>query len=266
MAALCLLPFAIQDLLRGYYLLGGTVSLVILLMVSNALIFWRHRRLLMPAPLLLLLVIATTYLAIYREGIHGVYWAYPVVIAFHFLMQPNLAIGLSVVFIVGIIPLAGTQLGWAETLRIVLTLSVSSAFTGIFAAIVLRQQQTLQRLTITDPLTQTFNRRHLHHCLETALAQQARYGITTSLVLFDIDHFKQINDRFGHQMGDLALQRLSQQVRQRLRRTDTIFRFGGEEFVILLPATTLNEARQMAEDLTRQIAQTSILRSPAGDR
>jgi len=258
-AALFLAPFAIEDLLLGNVLLGGTVGFLVLLMGLNALIFWRYRRLLIPAPLVLMLVIGTTYLAIHREGLHGVYWAYPVVIAFHFLMQPRLAIGFSVGFIAGLIPLARAQLGWSETLRIVLTLVVSSTFTGMFSAIVLRQQRVLQQLIITDPLTQAFNRRHLHHCLETALAQQRRYGITTSLVLFDIDHFKQVNDRFGHQSGDLVLQRLSQQIRQRLRRTDALFRFGGEEFVLLLPATTLHQARQMAEDLTRQIAQTPIL-------
>ncbi|MCB1796655.1 MAG: PAS domain S-box protein, partial [Candidatus Competibacteraceae bacterium] len=96
----------------------------------------------------------------------------------------------------------------------------------------------LQRLATTDPLTGLFNRRYLLAALETETERARRHGRSLALILFDLDHFKQINDTCGHDQGDRVLQATVAQVRGRLRRSDVFARWGGEEFLILTPETT----------------------------
>lgn len=107
----------------------------------------------------------------------------------------------------------------------------------------------LRRLATTDPLTGAFNRRHLLTVLESEIERARRHGRSLALILFDLDHFKQINDTRGHDQGDRVLQAVAAQVRGRLRRSDVFTRWGGEEFLILAPETTGADAVALAETL-----------------
>jgi diguanylate cyclase (GGDEF)-like protein len=108
----------------------------------------------------------------------------------------------------------------------------------------------VHRLAITDPLiTDVFNRRHLLVLGNQALDQAQRYHHPLAAIFLDIDHFKQINDTYGHAVGDEALRKLAGQMRADLRSTDILGRYGGEEFVALMPETDLQMACQSAERL-----------------
>ena len=109
--------------------------------------------------------------------------------------------------------------------------------------------RALERQAITDPLTGTFNRRHMHDALVTAVERSRRSGDHASLLLIDIDRFKALNDASGHGEGDRVLQRTAALVGQRLRRIDALFRLGGDEFVVLLSGAWLSDARAVAEQL-----------------
>jgi diguanylate cyclase (GGDEF)-like protein len=105
----------------------------------------------------------------------------------------------------------------------------------------------------TDPLTGLYNRLKFDEALASEMARARRYGTPLTLVLYDVDHFKQVNDRYGHQVGDNALVRLSQIVSMQIRNTDLLARWGGEEFVILAPGSDGEMARQAAEKLAAAI-------------
>jgi diguanylate cyclase (GGDEF)-like protein len=107
----------------------------------------------------------------------------------------------------------------------------------------------VHRLAITDPLTDVFNRRHLMELGNRTLNQAQRYQHSLAAIMLDIDHFKKINDTYGHTIGDEALRKLADQMRADSRSVDIVGRYGGEEFVILMPETTLQTARQIAERL-----------------
>jgi diguanylate cyclase (GGDEF)-like protein len=111
----------------------------------------------------------------------------------------------------------------------------------------------LHRLAITDPLTEVFNRRHLFVLSEQAFQQAQRYRHPLAALMIDLDHFKQINDRHGHAVGDQALRKLAASLQSNLRATDILGRYGGEEFVVLMPETDLATARQTAERLCANI-------------
>ena len=105
----------------------------------------------------------------------------------------------------------------------------------------------LQRDSVTDPLTGLFNRRSFDESLREEYARSGRYGQPLSLMLIDVDHFKTYNDNYGHQFGDDALRSVARVLRKSVRKTDRLCRYGGEEFVILMPATNAKEARVLAE-------------------
>jgi diguanylate cyclase (GGDEF)-like protein len=106
---------------------------------------------------------------------------------------------------------------------------------------------------IRDPLTSLFNRRHFEAILAAELNRTGRYGTSLSLLLIDVDHFKTVNDRFGHPVGDRVLAQLAQLMQRILRVGDTCARIGGEEFAALLPHTPAERAVQVAERLHRVV-------------
>ena len=112
---------------------------------------------------------------------------------------------------------------------------------------------------LTDPLTGAFNRRHLERSLSKTLDRRSRYGANASLIAVDIDRFKQVNDQLGHDGGDAILRDVVQAIRSRMRRVDDIFRTGGDEFVVLLPDTRLEDAKEIAETLRSLIAESEIV-------
>jgi len=97
-------------------------------------------------------------------------------------------------------------------------------------------------LTITDSLTSLYNRRYFQQALGREFARAKRYNLPLSIVMFDIDHFKKVNDLYGHQFGDKVISGIAKQIKDSIRRTDYICRYGGEEFVLILPETTSSNA------------------------
>ena len=119
-------------------------------------------------------------------------------------------------------------------------------------------EQKLQQLAITDELTGLKNRRYLLERLNAELVRMGRSGKPLAFIIFDLDHFKQVNDTFGHQAGDQALREIAAQVQEQCRANDILSRFGGEEFVVLLPDTDPAGVREIAERLRRTILSCRI--------
>lgn len=109
--------------------------------------------------------------------------------------------------------------------------------------------ETIYRMTINDGLTGTYNKRYLLETLEKEIPRARRYGRPLSLVMFDVDHFKKVNDSYGHLAGDFVLKELCNVARGRLRPDDVLARYGGEEFAILLPETGCAGAIEIAEQI-----------------
>ena len=116
-----------------------------------------------------------------------------------------------------------------------------------------QSNEMLTQLSNTDPLTQLFNRRYMIDMLEREIQRTIRKGAPLSLVMMDIDHFKQVNDCFGHQDGDLVLVTVAGLARKDLRSYDFAARYGGEEFVLTLPETNHEEAMHVAERLRQEV-------------
>lgn len=121
-------------------------------------------------------------------------------------------------------------------------------------AALLAANAELERLATTDPLTGLLNRRALQQRAEISLSCTKRYGTPYSVILFDLDHFKSINDEMGHEAGDTVLRAVSQRVLGALRDSDTLARWGGEEFLVLATQSGAEETSQLAERLRQLLA------------
>jgi diguanylate cyclase (GGDEF)-like protein/PAS domain S-box-containing protein len=116
-----------------------------------------------------------------------------------------------------------------------------------------RNEEELVRLATTDLLTGCHNRTHLHRVLEQEVDRSRRYGDPLSLIMYDLDRFKHINDTWGHDVGDQVLAHTAQVVREAIRRTDVLARWGGEEFMVLCPRTSREEALMLADRLLQAL-------------
>ncbi|HEY6529017.1 MAG TPA: GGDEF domain-containing protein [Cellvibrionaceae bacterium] len=118
--------------------------------------------------------------------------------------------------------------------------------------------QELTAQTRTDNLTQLFNQRHLMICLHQEIERTQRTQLPTSLFILDIDHFKQINDSYGHAIGDQALIHLAKLLKNAVRKLDIPCRQGGEEFAVILPSTPILVAKQIAERVRQALVENPL--------
>lgn len=121
-----------------------------------------------------------------------------------------------------------------------------------------KQKAALYQLSIIDHLTQIHNRPYIMKVFENAFATSKRYQQSFSCILLDIDDFKAVNDNYGHPMGDQVLKETAQLIAGQLRETDAVGRYGGEEFLIILPSTSVQEAEQVAEKIRTAVEKLTI--------
>jgi diguanylate cyclase (GGDEF)-like protein len=119
-------------------------------------------------------------------------------------------------------------------------------------------RREVEKLAITDPLTGLYNRRHLSDRIHDEFACMRRYPRSMSLALVDLDGFKQVNDRYGHEAGDRVLVTVAQRLRKGLRQVDIVARFGGDEFVVLLPETDSTQASMVSERILQNLMGSPI--------
>jgi diguanylate cyclase (GGDEF)-like protein len=126
-------------------------------------------------------------------------------------------------------------------------------YSGIIRDITKRKQleYELEKMATTDKLTGAFTRTKFHEIIKREMERAKRYGHPLSMIMFDIDHFKAVNDTHGHAVGDYVLQTLTQIVRQNLREIDYPIRWGGEEFIIIVPDTEVESAQVLAERIRK---------------
>lgn len=180
----------------------------------------------------------------------------------------NLLLGLICLFIAGY--LAYLVLFWGTATGLIDLVVPSVFFLGaIFVLLVcwlsfstgrsLKRIYLLEYETTIDSLTGAYNRRHFDRRLREVFSVSLRHRQALSLVMLDIDFFKQVNDELGHPVGDLVLKRLTEVLTRNVREGDVVCRYGGEEFAVILPQTDLESARVLAERLREQIQRTEII-------
>ena len=231
MAALLLLsPFAINNFAQGRNALGVGSAVIVTLLAFNAWCIKFRKRVPWTTTFLLApMIIVFLNMAFQRQGIVGALWCYPAVLSFYFMLEERQAWIMNLLLVGVAAPAALSVLEPALGLRVIVTILAVSVFSAASIRVINNQQRRLRDLAVTDSLTGLYNRTLLDSTLNRTLEQSFRSGSPTSLLLLDLDHFKSINDSYGHDVGDEVLAEVSVLLRSRLRASDQVFRMGGEE-------------------------------------
>ena len=249
-----LLPFSANNLYQGRLVSGFFSALVLFIFLIDALAIHKGKNPPIPTSLISIPIIVGIGVTVKDLGFVVAVWIYPAIILFYFIMPRKTANIISVITAVTVtlsayyyaIPIQLTSRILASSLLTIL-------FINILFSVINQLHDRLQKAAIIDELTGAYNRRHMNSMLNDAINYKKRYGTTYSLLSLDIDHFKLINDEYGHSVGDKVLVKFTDLLNGILRNVDIVFRVGGEEFNILLPEADQQQAVTVAEKIREKI-------------
>ena len=242
-------PFAIIRFLNGEYTIALLDSALVAGLGGLAWYLYKTHNVRVASISLALLAVTGLLLTNYMTGATQVYWIYPVLVGVFFLIERREALVLSLVAIAGMAPTLIDRYDSFALVSLLITISVTCSLAYAFATITRGQRDELMQLATKDPLTGVGNRRALQQKLQEAIAGKQRNDSHCSMLMLDLDHFKEVNDVHGHAKGDEILIRITELVGMRIRVTDSIYRIGGEEFVIVAEDLNLENAARLAEQL-----------------
>ena len=248
-AALGVLPFAIRRFMHGEWLAGIIdVVLIVGFLALGAHVF-RTRKVRLASVALSVLAVGGVLATVYLNGPQQVYWAFPALVGVFYLIRLREAVACALIMLFALIPPMLAADNPLETTTALITIVVTSFLAVAFSMITNRQRTQLLKLATKDPLTGAGNRRALDTKLRDVVNVFQRTGTPASLLMVDLDHFKTVNDLLGHAAGDQILKNVTEIINLRIRVTDSLYRIGGEEFVVVLEGADLEHAAHLAEQL-----------------
>lgn len=246
-------PIAGYRYLRGEYL-AAVLDAAIVLIVLLAVVYVHLRRSITAAAIVVgVLYTGGAALVSYINGPLYIFWLFPAVLANFFLLHPVLALVVNLIAVVLVIPVALQTSEPILTTGMVGSLLFSICMAFGFARLTERQSIALKTAATLDPLTGVGNRRLMDAEITRSMDKALRHPAPMSLIVLDVDKFKDINDQHGHKRGDRLLMDVANLLVSQTRNGDRVFRFGGEEFVVLAEQTSLEQASVAAEHLRKQI-------------
>ncbi len=247
--ALGVFPFAVLRYMQGQWATAIIDTIIVGGFLVLGVYVYRTRRVRVASVAISVLCISGVIATVYLNGPHQIYWAYPALMAVFYLIRPRVAAGMAafmgLALLPALLPLTDTHI----TTTIIITILVTSAFAFAFSLITNRQREELLHLATKDSLTGAGNRRALDSKLGELVHTFKRNDEPSSIILLDLDHFKNVNDVYGHAVGDQILKSLTEIINLRIRVTDSLYRIGGEEFVVVLDGQDLHRAAHLAEQL-----------------
>lgn len=260
--ALIVLPFSIYRFAQGQIGVAVIDALIVVAVSTVGIVAWLPGQTARAGILMAAVTTSSCLVVSLLFARHGLLWSYAVLTTNFLLTSRRMAMIANVIVfaILGSHPEV-----FANHVERVVFLSSGLLVTlcaYIFSLQSTRQRQALEHLAIHDPLTQAMNRRAFDLDLATTLQSHQISKSPCTLAIIDLDHFKAVNDNFGHEVGDELLVEMVRILRSHQRKQDRLYRFGGEEFILLMPDTGLHGAQRALDGLRAQVFQS--LRRPDG--
>ena len=251
---LVILPFAIYRFTQGELLIAGMDTAVAASLLACVAYAWHGDNLERAGLMLAIFASIGGVAAAMLLGRLGLLWMYPLLLANFLLISRGRALAISTLAI-GWLVIDGRMFDSdLHRLSFLATAAIVCAFAWIFAQRSARQRERLEALAEHDPLTGINNRRAMEQELLLAIESHQRNLGAYGLAMLDLDHFKRINDRYGHEAGDATLRAFTALVERSIRKLDRFFRIGGEEFVLLVPGANADGLAMICEHLRTHIA------------
>ncbi len=261
-AVLGITPFAIMRFWQGNLAAGIVDTTILLGIIATVVYAWRTGDTRRTGLVLAVIACGGAVAVGVVVGEPGLFWLYPCLVTSFFLTTPRIAVVLNVLAVISLMLHGEAFRSVVQMWSFSTTAVVVSACAYVFAYRNENQRNRLEHLATVDPLTGVKNRRSMDQELEVAAATAERNGLPYALVMLDLDHFKSINDEYGHSVGDNVLIEMVELLKQNTRRTDQLFRFGGEEFVLLLPGVDGVSLKAVMHNL--QQVMRKYLKHPGG--
>jgi len=226
--------------------------------VGNGLFTYKFGKAEITSVVFAILLVSAMLLGFLIKGTGQLQWSYPALVAIFFAVHPKIAAVFCTLCITLLAILSFPLMDTFAFTSYLVTICYTCFFAYVFANLTREQRRSLFRLATRDPLTDLRNRRAFDERIDEIIGL-IRDNHQTCLILFDIDHFKNINDQHGHSIGDKVLYELGQLVSQRMRRTDRFYRIGGEEFAIILINTNCNDAIEVTDDIRSLVAHAEFV-------
>lgn len=260
-AILGILPFSVIRFLEGN-IPAGIIDLSLVLGITIIVTYaLRSKNIRIASAVAAVFIVSGVVLISVTNGIDSFLWVYPVFASTFFLVKPIEAVAINTVAGAALVALSDV-FDTISVLSFIVTILMLLLSSFIYARNSEKQFNLLETLNTVDALTGAFNRRALSLDMEAALSKSERNGLQQLLVIFDLDYFKQVNDKHGHAVGDQVLQQLVKITKAIIRKYDKLYRFGGEEFVLLVCDLSLQQQQAFIDKL--QAAIKSQLKTPDG--
>ena len=262
LAAICLsgqIPYGIYRLSMGDWLIGGIDFFGAALCLTVIYQVIMHHRVWPFGALMSVAAISGVLLIVHNGESADAQFMYPVVMMSYFLLKPLRALLLTVIAVIGLGVILYQTLDLFVLSKLLISIMACSVFAFVFSSMRNRQSEHLVLLSTRDPLTGVLNRRSLDERLEQFVLQTKRQALEATLIILDLDSFKQTNDKYGHAYGDRALSRVASKIAQRIRATDQLFRYVGDEFVLFVTDVSLAQSLSLVEDLRDRVEATEAM-------
>ena len=245
-----IIPFAIYRFSTGNTAVGILDSCIVLITSLMVIMAIRTGRVEQAGKLLVIFNCLGVLITTHYTGFVGVFWMYAAILTNFYLSRSQIFAAVSNVVTILVLTFAIAEF---QLLAQLWTFLITSLLLTLLSAIVSSRNQaqknSLEKLAAIDPLTGAFNRRIMKQEMLLAVEEHSRKDTPMAAILMDLDHFKTFNDRFGHEIGDHILTNFSRMVLAMTRKNDKFFRYGGEEFLMLVKNSSLEEAKAIAEKI-----------------
>jgi diguanylate cyclase (GGDEF)-like protein len=253
------LPSSLFILFQGFRALAVSVLLMLAILGLNGFSRIRNKAPRLMLSLFVASLTFTTGLSLLERGVFGVFWTFPAILFISFLAFGRLARAYTAIYFIYVGSLMFVLLDVRIAARASIGLLMTVLFTNFFVDMIEKLHKKLITQSTVDPLTGALNRRQMDSILQEAIERKRRTHMPASLLVFDIDQFKSVNDTYGHAVGDHVLKELVSLVHSRARLLDRLFRQGGEEFMLFLPDTDCHGAAVLAEELRLLISEGDFI-------
>ncbi len=250
-----ILPFAIYRFWSGNTVAGFVDLGIVACIGATVLYVWRGGNVERAGIAVMLTTAIGGLLVVKLLGLAGLLWMYPILLANFLLVRREWALLIALLGIAAVIVDGSAFNSNLEKIMFLATASVTTLFSMVFASRTESQRHRLESLAAHDTLTGAGNRLSMEQALRGAVDGARKDDHATGIAMLDLDHFKRVNDKYGHEVGDRVLVHFASLVQQNIRGTDRLFRYGGEEFVVLLPGVDAGQLRLVAEKLRAVVAE-----------
>jgi len=241
----------IKNLVIGYYALAALISTLTAMLAVDVFFFVRSRWLPIPVPAILIVLDVAILVTIWYFGSQGALWAFPTIVGGTLVKPRGVGFYVALSLVATVPAMVMWQGDTTMAIRLVLALSLTAGYMWFSVRKTLELQDKLMAASTRDPLTGSYNLRHLDE-----IADQMT-DTCVSVLLIDIDHFKKVNDSLGHATGDMVLKQVSSLMFDLLGSNGSLFRVGGDEFLVLLDDHT--DGQVLAGLICSRISEAEIL-------